>query len=248
MSSTHLLLEHAAVQRQIRRGLVAYWPLASGGAVDLKNYWSGNTALTLVNNASVTRAAGPSNTLPDAASFASGSSQYLSHAAADIDFTRSFTVTCWINGSSFATNDRLILGKDVLNDREFSLNVSTATSRLAAQGFDGGANLILTAGPVQVLSTGTWYFAAARYNADTRTLTASLNAATSGNSYATATGATPIGSSNAEFQIGARVFTTARGFWDGQIAAITFHRRVLSQAEIAWLYNSGAGRNFLRVL
>lgn len=221
--------------------VTGYWPLASGGAVDLTDY--GPNGFTLTNHGTITRAAGPSAILADAAAMASASSQYASHAD-DAKFhpvSPGFTAGAW----AYLTNqtaDQMVMGQwDVNSQRSWRIAFASATPRWSLNMSTNGTTVTtLTGNTFGAPSSATWYFLALRW--DGATLKITVNAASSDS-----VAFTPFQDSSGLFTIGAAVnATTPNTFMNGRLAHAYIGPRSESDAMLAWRYNGGNGRD-LRV-
>jgi len=87
------------------------------------------------------------------------------------------------------------------------------------------------------LSTGTWYFVLMWYDAVGNTAYISVN---NGGAYSQG-GVAGIPDSNGNFQIGGG---SAGEWFDGVLDEVFIYKRVLTDDERSWLYNSGIGRRY----
>lgn len=146
------------------QNLVAWWPLNRPAPNGHRSHALSPHALTQANGVSV--GAGPGGGL--AASFTTGSSQYLEHAGTSIITGLPLTTTVWFNVTSTAANNNIWNITDSLGASYFALN---------AQGAAGGDPLTLFAqqssiGEVSAststsYSANTWHFGAARCSSAT---------------------------------------------------------------------------------
>lgn len=241
MPTTSLALARTADMRhKIRRGLVAYWPLASAGAVDLKSYVDGHN--TLANNNTVARAAGPSSNLPDAADFTAASTQYLDIADnAALAPRGKMALACWVRLTD-NTAARNVFAKynTTGNQREFRLYFNNTSGHLNfAISSDGAAGTATEIVAVSSIQTDTWYFVQCTWDG------AVMRA---GNNLTTVTTAAKTGlfDGTSPFEVGRRI--GAVEYWNGQIAGLClWSGYVPSAAEFAWLYNNGQGRDLRRL-
>ncbi len=212
--------------------LVGYWRLdeASGSRADN----SGN-ANTLTDNNTVTSTTGQVGT---AATFTRANSERLSRAdqASFETAAASWTACGW---ARFTTLPGLIMGLvskwNAVGTIGYRLHLDTGSKPSVVSNPDGGAGITATWG--SALSTATWYFIAGGYDAGTQKVWVSVNAGTPVSSSAAAQ-TLPDGTH--EFQLGA-VDSAGHlngdmdewGFWNG---------RVLTAAELTYIYNGGTGR------
>ena len=228
----------------IRQGLVAYWPLAGAAAVDLKSGLSdGGGPYDLTDGNTVTRAAGPGANLPNAASFASVTSESLTRAvAASPSLVRggkgSFEINGWVFVADTAAASRTIISQyeTTSNQRAwwafFGSGGTTITWRTSV---DGTNNVDTTVG---VAGASTWAFMTVYF--DSRGVQGGmLNMRT-----ATETAQTGIFASTGAFAFGSR--GSGADYFNGRLAHFSLHERLLTSAERFWLYNNGAGRDLTR--
>lgn len=217
--------------------LLAYYSLEE--ASDTRVDQHGGYHLT--DNNTVTRAAG---VVEQAASFAVGSSEYLSRAdeaalrMGDVDWCMAgwvyladksavYTIASKFNGTG--------------NQREWQLQYLNTSDRFRfIVSGDGTATTPLLASTAGSPSATTWYFVYAEHNAAANTIGVSVNAGvldtaahttgTFGGTAMFALGATGV----PNFTMNGRMDEWA--FWKG---------RVLTAAERTWAYNAGAGRSYM---
>lgn len=208
---------------------------------NLESYWSlsGLTderpaANTLTNNGGVTFVAGK---VGDAASFDSALTESLSHASSaslqsgDIDLT----VTAWVDLNALGAN-RNIVGKFGTLNFEWVLYYSLANNAFEVfTSGDGVTGSALTATTFGAPSTSTWYFVAFRHDATNNQRQISVNGVTDTDSYSAG-----LFAGTAAWVIGAD--DRGLGFFNGLVDEVGFWKnRVLADAELAQLYNGGAG-------
>lgn len=190
----------------------------------------------------------PVGAVGNAVTLVSASSQYMARNSeallqmGDIDFT----LCAWAKFTgAVAANE--IFGKDnnVAGQREYNLNYSTVSNVFMITAFRAGDTQIF--GPATAFgaaSVGVWYFVVGWHDAAANTLNIQVNnsAVTS-----TATGGSLQAASGAQFQIGARQYSTSRIFWNGDIDQAMIWKRILTEDERTYLYNGGAGRSYAQV-
>lgn len=236
----------ADVPYSLRRGLVAYWPLASKGAVDLKSHlYTPRGPYDLTNNGSVVRGSGPSNNLPDAIVPVRATPSYLSvNNSAFNPGSRPFGISVWAWRSTDATDgfSSPFSKYAAAGHRSWVLERVTSTSRWVFNASSDGTNVTTTSSAdTKTADTGTqaWAFVTAWW--DRVNLYCQVNMGTP----ATAAFSGPVFVSDADVQIGS---STAALRWDGRIAQAIYWSRVPTQAELRFLYNSGKGRDLTRYL
>jgi hypothetical protein len=207
--------------------LVAHWDMeeASGTRVDAQ----GANDLT-ENGGTIANATGK---LGNGADLEESSSQYFQITdPADLSLGAgvSFSVALWYKPESNASGDALI-GKN----SEYHLMVDMGSTTQIFFQIRGNNNVFHSA----TLSTGTWYFIVASYNATTGEIAVSVNggAPETGNE-----GTNPSDTGNDVF-IG-QAFDGSQRI-DGMIDSMSFWKgRVLNSTDITNLYNSGNGLPF----
>jgi hypothetical protein len=221
-------------------GLTAWWRLneSSGTRADAH----GGNALT--DNNTVAAAAGKHG---QAADFEADNSEYLSRAdnaalsLGDVDATLGAWARLESKGAA-----RTILGKfeSSGNQREYRLLYDSALDRfvwsVSSDGTSGG-EVTVRADALGSPATNTWYFLVAWHDAAGNQLGIQVNNG-SGNTAAQSAG---IFDGTAAFRIGAAGGPSQ--FMDGRVDEAFLYKRLLTAAERAWLYNSGAGRHYLDV-
>lgn len=221
-------------QISLKRGLVSYYPLATGSAVDLQSRFAPQGVLDLTNNNTVDTAVGPSNNLPIAANF-NGTTQTLSRVSSGPFNLRDFTITCWFRVSSLGgtrgllskwntTGDQRSFRVLLQTDGSVALNIDTN----GTAGTEGGG-----ASAAGVIVVDTWYFAVFS------------------NAFLRINQAAPVVFSPTTPFFGSSDFIIGAGqvgglFFPGRIAHLGLWNRVLNQSEQSWLYNNGTGRSLVR--
>lgn len=218
---------------QLTTSLISYWSLESAGT------WTDDTgANPLTNNNSVTAATG---LVGNAASFASASTKFLSHASntslqmGNIDFT--------ICGHFYwtSTSNMILVSKDdsAGSARDYTIDIISSKVNFYV---NGGAIGIATS--TVLLTPSTWYFFCGWHDATADTMNISVNNETP---VAASTGGTAPQVSSAVFEIGARQYSGAEGYFDGLIDQVGIWKRTLTPTERTFLYNSGAGRTYAAI-
>lgn len=212
--------------------LVAYYALdeSSGNAIDSL----GSNDLT--DNNTVGSGTGK---VSGARHFTKASSQYFNHAdnatlsVGDIDWS----IIAWFNQDS--TGRMMIASKDTGSSGEWYLYINNSNLAVfevyGASGFASGTSL--QASTQGVLSTATWYMAAAVHDSINNQLLLSINAGTQDTAAHTA----GILDGTGDFRIANDSFAEP---FDGLIDEVGIWKRTLSTTEISDLYNSGSGRNY----
>lgn len=216
-------------------GPVAYWKLdeASGTRIDS----AGTSHLTDVNT--VTSATGKIST---AAQFVAANTEYLtvadnaalSLAAADL------TVAGWFYFTTKTVGFAYMVAKYNGTLNEYALfyrSSSVDAVRMAV--WTAGGNTVAEASTAAI-STGGWFFVAATFTAATRIATISIN------NGPIVTGSAAAGTAGVDTTVDFQLGSDGAGgeFWDGRMDEIGIWKRVLTDAEISDLYNTGDGLTY----
>lgn len=160
---------------------------------------------------------------------------YLVSSAATLNASQNWTIAFWANATSFSGNSGypLVMGETGGDNRWF-LYYEQSTSRYIFETQPTGNglkyNVVITYSNANV---NTWHFIVMTYTAATRTKSISINNGTP------VTGTHPVAADNSGN-------TTIIGDrWGGHLDEIGIWQRVLSSAEITYLYNGGAGRTYI---
>ena len=197
----------------------------------------------LTNNGVVTFVAG--GTPSGYGQFVTASSQYLSRAttpALEMAAGQSFMISAWVYLDNLLTDNKVVVGKDLLGAREYNLYHAQASNAFAffvttSTGFQQISNGSVT--PV----AATWYHLLAWFDSTLQTVNLAINngtassAAATGNAVATTT----------EFDIGRIAYVGANQYMGGRITRVALGRFVPTAAEITHLYNAGAGRLYSEI-
>lgn len=219
-----------------RENLEAWWTLdeASGTRVD------SHGANNLTDNFTVTQAAGK---VGNAAQFAVANTEYLdivdnvSLSMGDIDFT----ICAWAYlDSKPGAGGRGVLAKynAGAGEREYLIQYRLDTNRIQfLWGTNGGATgNSIPADNFGVVSTGAWMFIVAGHNGNNVFISVNNGAKNTAGDNGT------LHDSTSNFHLGSQNGTSET--WDGRIDETCLYKRVLSSAEITWLWNSGDGRTY----
>ena len=217
-----------------RVSLIAWWSLdeASGDAIDA---WRANDLTETGGTiASATGIVG------NARNFELGDTEWFS-ITDNTDLSMgdiAFTIGCWVKLESQTAN-MAIMAKFLTtgNQREYRLSYVTATDDFSFNvSVDGTATGESTALSDFDVLNDTWYFLIAYHDPTANTIGISVNAGTA----VTDAHTTGVFDGTAPFTIGALPFPEQ--YFDGLIDEAFVYKRILTQDEIDWLYNSGAGR------
>jgi Concanavalin A-like lectin/glucanases superfamily len=217
--------------------LQAFWEL--GEASGTRNDSHGTNHLTDNNTVSST-----TGKVGNAADFERDNTEYLSIAdnaalsMGDIDFS----IAGWVQFESLTADDQVLISKGDLfayATAEFSLEL-TASDLLRFYVGDGTASDSVI--DIVTISTATWYFFYAYHEAATNQMGISVNDGTvttgdCGGSY----------DSGLELTLG-RWANFAGGYHDGLLDQVGIWKRLLTPAEVTFLYNSGSGRSYAEML
>lgn len=215
--------------------LVAWYALSetSGSRAD-----SHSGGLTLTDNNTVGYETGIKG---NAANFVSLNSEYLSSASTQFQSTGDLTIGAWIKFYSLGVTQSIV-AKDNISGlgREYHLIINSANTfafRTYSNAGDDNNNVVFLS---PSLSTATWYFLLAWRNSSNGNIYISLN-----NGTAASAAYTLSNSNTTPLTIGAVASSSL--FFNGAIDETFVYKRVLTDDERAWLYNSGAGRTYCEV-
>jgi hypothetical protein len=216
-------------------GLVGYWPFCGNS-----NDESGNANNGTVNGATLTTDRfGNSNS---AYSF-DGNSSIVVNDADMLDLTNDFTISSWLNSSSYPTNPfggpiNMILCKrpnvvsNITGTYSFGIWESNGSHLVSCQA-PPNASALTYPGSNGTIQTNQWYNFTATYDNTNKILKYYLNG-------------TEIFNSNLEFIIANTPYNLTIGaltsaatyYWNGKLDDIGIWNRVLTQEEITNLYNA----------
>lgn len=215
--------------------LAGYWKLGDGGPT-----WVDSTGTTdLTENGTITAVTGK---VENAADFeSSDGADYLSGGdTAALEFAGSdFTIAGWVNVENIAIRTIVAKYNTTGNQREYALRFNNTPNPDVFQFIvsnDGTATNILSASTHGAPSTGSWYFVVAYHDNGTE-----IGISVNDGAFDTAAHTTGVFAGSATFCIGA---WDTGNYWDGQIDEVGIWNRLLTAAEITWLYNSGNGRTY----
>jgi hypothetical protein len=209
------------------------------------NKANGNTFAALCNtlgdNATVTFAAGKTDITQAAGQFTAANSEYLSVpdnadlSTGDIDFT----LCAWVYIDTLGATDRGVIAKGFAGG-------GTYEYALRQQGQDRIAFAISTTGTSEandvvtpVLSTATWYFIVAWYDATANTMNILTN-----NANLQSTSQTP-GSTDRAGALWVGRKGSEQDYFNGRIDEVGFWKKVLTAQEHTDLYNGGNGNTIV---
>lgn len=219
--------------------LVAYWRL-DGDGVD---------ATLRGNDITPVGVSWVAGLIGQAADLESTESDYLWRAdnadlsMGDIDFT----IAAWVKLESLVNGAIVAKYTTLGNQREY-LVLFNATDHVPNNRFSFTVSPLGTITGLTTIDatafglpgTGTWYLVVAQHDATANTIGICVNAGATD----TAGYATGVFNGTANFNIGRIEVTTTFYPFDGLIDAVGIWKRVLSAAEIAQLYNAGAGLDY----
>lgn len=235
-----LLLEGSGYAHSLLRDLVGFWPLdeaAGAAALDL----SGN-GLTLSDNATVGAGVGPSYRLPRARDFEKDSVQYLSRAdEALLSWgDEAQTIIVWVNPESLVITSSIVVKGDLSTaaTAEYGLFWLSITNRYRYTVSNGTTQTAISADTFGDVSAGAWSMVCGQHDPVANLIKISVN----GGPFDTAAHTLGIQDGTAAFEIGRDTDTF---IWDGLITAVPLWRRVLSDAEVRYMYNGRKGRRYV---
>lgn len=228
-----------------RRGLAAYWPLASAGAVKLTASPNPLNTVLLTNANVVTPAVGPSNNLRDAAEF-NGTNQFLNTASTPnlVFGGRSFTVAGWVLFDNF-TARRLFFSKWSATGgawREITIDAAITTG-ISTVNISADGSIAAISATGATFATGVWYFVVVRYSLGSPRVSIWVNGV---ETITVGTGVIPgaLRTGLARFCFGGE---SELALWhDGKMSGWGYWHRYLTAKEVNWLYNNGQGRDLER--
>lgn len=216
-------------------GCRAFWTLDEASGTRADETGNGHT---LTDNNTVTSATGK---VGNAASFAAANSERLTEAhTASLQFgDQSWTVSAWVKLAT-KTAIRPIYTRDnnVAGEREFVLNYDNGADRFLIYVFKTVGNDQLNADVLGSPSLATWYHILTWRDNVRSTLNIRVNLGTPNSMASTGAGA----SATLTTEIGGWAGNAA--YMDGQIDAVGFWARTLTEAEMVTLYAAGRGSQF----
>jgi hypothetical protein len=203
----------------LKTNLVSYWKMdeASGNRAD------SHGSFTLTDNNTVLAGTGIIN---NGADFESSASEYFSWTADAAFLPAAMSISCWIKKES-NTGLNAIFSKEA-SGVGYVLYTNGSTLSMTFQGID-------TLSHGTSISTATWYHVVFTWDGTNGKIY--LN---NGSPATTAT-FTSLNSSTAAQAIGNRSAGVSTGYFDGIIDEVAFWSRAISAAEVAEIYNGGAG-------
>lgn len=232
------------IPQQLRRGLVAYWPLApaSSGAISAvaaKSALYGGEPFDITSVNSPTQTDGPSDNLPNAVRLVAASSQYLDATTSPPLPNASFTFLWWMRAPSTpAAGERILDMGTAAGQRSMDCIWAGATAFNFRVSLDGTN---LTSVSVFPSTISAWALFIGQYDLPAGELFAEEYHT---GSPATAAHVGGVANNSQGLHIGAS--HTPGNYSDIDVTGLCIWRRLLSDAEKTWLYNDGNGRDLLR--
>jgi len=227
----------------LRQGLQAYLPLnedATSGDVSAVD-WTGLGPNFTSNNtvASTTGRFGNGRT------FVRANTEWLSAAYSPqwAFGNAAYTLTVWVRYASWPTGNDFLISQDNLNSNISSLSVFAGVAggrSLGVVGFSGNSFFTGNVGSSATIALNAWHFFAVRHELNSPIITLRLHTASGGRFSGGIVSTT--GSWNGsvlDINIGRR--NNATNYAGGDIDEIAKWGRVLSDAELDAIWNSGAG-------
>lgn len=203
-------------------GLLAYWNLENDGNDGLGV--SNMTATNITFDGT-------------SATFNASNSSLIAPASALLDVMTDMTISAWVyatDASNYYSIVNHMVGGGGANGVNYHLIVVPGGQIVMHSQSDTGP-----AGPF--LSLNTW-----AHIVVTRDTAGNVEFFKDGASYSTGSGNAPYSKPAATTQIGSRA--DAYSYWHGSIKRVGIWGRILSGAEVSFLYNSGAGRAYPDVI
>lgn len=183
----------------------------------------------------------------NAADFEATNEEYLwiaDNASLSFSGNDDFTFVFWCRLESVAAWSQLITKWDWgSNDREYQMYYDDTKERfVGGVSPNGTASTLVDADTLGVPATETWYFIVFYHDSTNDIISIEVNEGGAD----TEAHATGIHDDVTEFTVGAQRNNGAAGgaFLDGEIDEVGLWDRVLTDAEMTWLYNSGNGRSY----
>lgn len=182
----------------------------------------------------------------NAADFVAASSQYLrcgNTAALSPNGAIPFTVVFFLRETTISTQRHIYQGNG-LSAAVDEYSVFTLSNRIQMRISNGAGYTTLVYGIVNPILINTWYFVAAWRDVVNNVIGVRLNALASAT--ASFPGSSNVPNTGSEFTVGALNANGARSdFTNGRIDKAGFWKnRLLTSAELDFLYNSGNGRSY----
>lgn len=218
-------------------GLLAFWRMeeTSGNRTDSV------ASIALVPTGIPGSAAGKTGT---AVSFDTGSGKYLSaadSATLSIGTNQDFTIACWIYFNGTPLGARGIVGKGDVSAIYGGAEYLLGTAGTALRWYIGnGASVTTIDASGITLTSSTWYFVVAWYDATADLMYIQVNNGTPSSA------ANAHGSYNSAFamEVGRQPNWSGSTPLDGRVDNLMFWKRVLTATERTELYNSGNGVDY----
>lgn len=215
--------------------LVAWWSLNETSGT--RNDSHGSNHLT--DNNTVTSASGIKS---NAGNFVSANSEYLSIAdnssvsVGDIDFT--FCAWVYITNTS---STRAIISKFATtgNQREYLIRYNNLTNKIQFVVSNNGTSNA-TVDDTTAISSSAWYFVCAWHDATNNQIKIQVN----NNTPSSLSHSGGVFNGTSAFYLGQY---KGSSYHDGLIDEVVLYKRLLTDEERTWLYNSGAGREYCEV-
>ena len=239
-TSTGMSHERIAMPQALAGGLVAYYDFEDAAGDLLDNVGSNDLTETDGTIASTTGIVG------NARDFERGDTEYFSAAdAAWNSITGDMTITAWINPETATGIFQGIVSKlTVAGDQVSYLlginDLGQVTFECSSDGTRTGSSVWNQVQSTTILSTSTWYFCVGRHR-NGNNVEIMINAV----SEETATHTAGIYNGTAAFEIGA--YNVNSSNFDGIIDEVGVWNRVLTDDEVTYLYNAGAGRTYAAI-
>lgn len=183
----------------------------------------------LTDNNTVAQGAG---IVGNAAEFVLANSESLT-CASNVDLQTGdvdWTFTCWVSLASLASNPGI-----ASKSAEWGLYYSTGNLRFEGVFQDAAPTNYFTFFTGVTPSVDTWYFLSLRNNTATDEFVISVN---DGTPQAQSYGAAVARTTSGDFRLGQDTFDV---YMSGKLDAVEFWKRYLTDEEIVFLYNEGAG-------
>lgn len=223
----------------LKDGLAAFWELEESSGTRVDSPGSSN----LTDNNTVTSGVG---VLGNAADFEKNASEYLSradNAAVSIAGNANKSFVLWVKLETASALQYFV--SKWSNGTGFDYQIATDTPNnpyFVVRNAANTGNAVVTNTSLGGLSPGTWYMLYCYHDADNDQMGFSVNAGT----VDTTSFSGGVNDTGTAFHVGAN--NTPANYYDGMMDQFGIWDRVLTSAEISFLYNNGNGRSYTEIL
>lgn len=218
-------------------GLISWWTMDETSGTRYDSHGSNDLSVTITDPGYATGVVG------NAADF-QNNINYTLQADADASLTTGdidFTIALWVNSDVQSITRDFFSKWDNSSQLEFIVGYNNSNDRIrfVIRNAADTASVTVNADNLGSPSTDTWYFIVAWHDATANTLNIQVNNGTV-DSVSHSGGVNQEAAK--ELTVGSRGTTGSQ--YDGLIDEISFWKRVLTDDERTWLFNSGNGRTY----